>query len=543
MTHSIDQDTNDAAIVTAYHQRTKHQLQRYAAGPETLDWTMQPDPFREFAGSPRITLPLGADKLSTPFARIYEPSDEMTPHPLSLASLSALLELSLGISAWKEYGPDRWALRCNPSSGNLHPTEAYVVSIGIDDLDDGLYHYLSREHALERRCRAAPNPSQTPGIWIALSSIHWREAWKYGERAFRYCQLDVGHALGALRYATGTLGWQLKIVPNYGGAKLASLLGIDRDADYVAAEREDPEVVLALIPHRSGAATQPPSGDYNNWQGRANLLDPRHMYHWPIIDEVATATTQLAPTAETPVTRQYPPLSHHCTRLAAQLIRARRSAQRFDGRHLMPADDFYRILDCMLPRDTAPWDIWDYTPRLHPVLFIHRVAGIAPGLYALPRSPMAEKLLRSSLQGEFQWQSVAGCPDHIPLFLLATADCSKLARTVSCHQAIASTSCFSLTMLAEFTDIITAAPWRYRQLHWEAGLLGQVLYLEAEAAGVNGTGIGCFFDDAVHELLGLRDQSFQTLYHFTVGRALFDERITTQPPYPERAEQPTEHST
>ena len=36
----------------------------------------------------------------------------------------------------------------------------------------------------------------------------------------------------------------------------------------------------------------------------------------------------------------------------------------------------------------------------------------------------------------------------------------------------------------------------YRRLFWECGLIGQVLYLEAEAAGVRGTGIGCFYDDA-----------------------------------------------
>ena len=78
------------------------------------------------------------------------------------------------------------------------------------------------------------------------------------------------------------------------------------------------------------------------------------------------------------------------------------------------------------------------------------------------------------------------------------------------------------------------APWRYRQLHWEAGLLGHVLYLEAEAAGLRATGIGCFFDDAFHELLGLRDRTFQSLYHFTVGRPLVDERIITLPPYSHR---------
>ena len=33
----------------------------------------------------------------------------------------------MGLSAWKAYGGNRWALRCNPSSGNLHPTEGYLL--------------------------------------------------------------------------------------------------------------------------------------------------------------------------------------------------------------------------------------------------------------------------------------------------------------------------------------------------------------------------------------------------------------------------------
>jgi hypothetical protein len=45
--------------------------------------------------------------------------------------------------------------------------------------------------------------------------------------------------------------------------------------------------------------------------------------------------------------------------------------------------------------------------------------------------------------------------------------------------------------------------WPYRWMFWEAGLLGQVLYLEAEAAGARGTSIGCYFDDAARDLLGL----------------------------------------
>ncbi|MBI5585113.1 MAG: hypothetical protein HY892_14970 [Deltaproteobacteria bacterium] len=58
-----------------------------------------------------------------------------------------------------------------------------------------------------------------------------------------------------------------------------------------------------------------------------------------------------------------------------------------------------------------------------------------------------------------------------------------------------------------------------------------MLYLEAEARGMRGTGMGCFFDDITHELLGLADDTFQDLYHFSIGRPVEDRRLTTLPPY------------
>ena len=79
---------------------------------------------------------------------------------------------------------------------------------------------------------------------------------------------------------------------------------------------------------------------------------------------------------------------------------------------------------------------------------------------------------------------------------------------------------------------IDGGPAAYQRLFWEAGAVGQALYLEAEAAGMRGTGIGCFFDDGVHELLGIADHSLQSLYHFTVGGPVDDPRLATQPGYP-----------
>jgi hypothetical protein len=107
-----------------------------------------------------------------------------------------------------------------------------------------------------------------------------------------------------------------------------------------------------------------------------------------------------------------------------------------------------------------------------------------------------------------------------------------MSAQVSCHQDIASDGAFSLGMIADFGDTIRArGAWWYRRLFWEAGVLGQVLYLEAEAAGVRGTGIGCYFDDAFHDLLGLKADGFQDLYHFTLGGPIEDSRLQSHPPY------------
>lgn len=62
-------------------------------------------------------------------------------------------------------------------------------------------------------------------------------------------------------------------------------------------------------------------------------------------------------------------------------------------------------------------------------------------------------------------------------------------------------------------------------------MIGQILYLEATSLGLSATGIGCFLDDEFHALLGLQDQRYQSLYHFTIGRAVIDMRIATYQPY------------
>ena len=170
-----------------------------------------------------------------------------------------------------------------------------------------------------------------------------------------------------------------------------------------------------------------------------------------------------------------------------------------------------------------------WEPRIHLLLFVHRVDGVAPGLYSLSRSAVGGDRLYAAMERDFSHDRVH---DRIPLIRLASGDCRQLARRLSCDQDIAADGCFSVAMLAEFDRALdgdgTAA---YRQLFWETGVIGQVLYLEAEAAGIRGTGIGCFYDDQVHDVLGLTGHAFQSLYHFTVGAPVEDRRLSTEPGY------------
>jgi len=204
-----------------------------------------------------------------------------------------------------------------------------------------------------------------------------------------------------------------------------------------------------------------------------------------------------------------------------------------DGVTALPAARFFAILNRLLPRPgVPPWDVLPWAPRVHPVLFVHRVDGLARGLYLLERAPGALEALRRALRPSLLWGAVEGCPPALPLFLLEAGDTRPLARFASCHQEIASDSSFAVAMLADLRDL-DEGPWWYRRLHWEAGVLGQALYLEAEGAGVRGTGIGCFFDDVVHETLGLADPRFRDVYHFTVGGAVEDRRLATRSGYDE----------
>jgi SagB-type dehydrogenase family enzyme len=509
--------------VVGYHDGTKHHFHQFARSLGYLDWASQPNPFRSFHGAQDFPLP------PRPGA------------PPGASALGDLLRYSLGLSAWKQFRESRWSLRVNPSSGNLHPTEAYVVAGPWPGLTSGaaVYHYASDRHALEQRCAFEADAwrdavgGRGPLLLVVLTSIHWREAWKYGERAFRYCQHDLGHAIAAVRFAASLAGWQARVLPDWSHAEIATIAGVARDEDYVDVEREEPGCVIAVASHPSSVACRVALVDSVQrgcWTGRASQLSDNHV-RWTFIDDVTQATEEpgrsIAPLPNDAVT-QWPAATPPYT---AALILQRRSAVALDGRSSIDAERFFRMLLRVMPSDAAPWDTLWWDARIHLALFVHRIDGLEPGLYLLPRAAEAGERLRRAMNPSFLWERAAA-GTNIPLVRLTRGACRQLAQRVSCDQAIAADGFFSLGMLADFdASLEQFGPSFYRHLFWESGVVGHVLYLEAEAAGARGTGIGCFYDDPVHETFGLTGHAFQSLYHFTVGMPVEDTRLTTEPGY------------
>jgi SagB-type dehydrogenase family enzyme len=551
----IEGDDSAEELVIAYHERTKHHFYRHAASLGYMDWALQPDPFRRYAGADVVRLPLPEAGRSLPYWQLYV-STMVPPMPLSLESVSLFFRHALSLTAWKQSGNTTWPLRANPSSGNLHPTEGYAILPAVDQIGStgAVYHYAARDHALERRAVldakqwAELNESFPEGSFlVGLSSVHWRESWKYGERAFRYCQHDVGHALASLRISAATVGWRLVLLDSVSYGTVSSLLGLDRDEDFAAAEREEADLLVLISPNSPAPllTESKPLTAYNggvHWQGRANTLSPKHSIEWPVIDTVSDATRHCE---SSPIKEKFSGFPSENSLFSAPIrdglltaeraILGRRSAIAMDGSTAISLATFFRMLARLMPtkeRQAIPWDAIPWRPRIHLGIFVHRVDGLMPGIYALIRDPDKVEILKKVMRSEFCWHRVPDCPLGLPLYLLQEGDCRALATTVSCGQDIAGDGSFSLAMIADYRDSLTTyGGGFYRNLFWEAGMVGQVLYLEAEEAGIGATGIGCYFDDPVHAAFGIEAREWQSFYHFTVGGPVEDSRLMTLPAY------------
>ena len=497
--------------VLEYHDRTKHRPTRYAASLGYMDWATQPNPFRRYEEAELIPLKLGT--ITPPYHLLF--GGDLPAAPLCLESVSQLLRYALGLAAWKSHSGSRWALRCNASSGNLQPSECYILTPALAGISQtpALSHYAPRENALEILHHFdTPLDIEENTVLIALSSIFWREAWKYGERCWRYCQLDAGHAYQAIKISAAVLGWKCDIL-SVDSKEIGRLCGLDQIHRFDPHEQESPDLLLrlSLSPAETSDIDLPALPQLDS---RANILSPSH-HNWPILEVIDAATQGVYPlTQSLTQSRITPPPS----KSAGEIILKRRSAQMMDGTSITE-EQFRRLLNASL--------FCSETSDVHFVLFVHRVEGLAKGLYTYVRNAADLESLKVAMDITFEWKDYSE-----GLYLLREGDYRGAAQMISCNQEIAKDAAFSFGMLCNFSGSLeNHGAIGYKNLYHQCGAIGQMLYLEATSLGLSATGIGCFLDDEFHALLGLQDLKYQSLYHFTIGRAIVDTRITTEEGY------------
>ena len=469
-----------------YHERTKHHPRRYATSLGYLDWDCQPDPFRSYLGCEKLCLPFERENSTVSYESMLT-REGVESAKFDLKGIGQFLELSLAISGWKSFGDSKWSLRIDPSSGNLHPTEAHLLlPPGILEPDGAiLAHYRPYDHQLEIRTRVPganlPIGFRKPGrFYMALTSIYWRESWKYGERAFRYCNHDLGHVLACLSFSAALLGWRVQVVGDLSSVDIKKLFRLD-EVQWTGHENEEVETLVEIVP----ADSTPAQVEYDYrlvaaikagpLEGHVNKLSSDH-HPWSIIEEVSLESEKPSMPLSPQSFLQAPLASRFPAKNAGEVIFKRRSAVDFDGKTALTQKQFFSILDRTLPREgKPPFDLSLGRTRVHLMLFVHRVDELEPGLYFLIRNLEDLKEIQSLSHSEFEWQKVETAPDSLPLYRLLSANLQREAEMISCQQAIAGMSAFSLGMIARFKKELEDQPWVYRHLFWETGIIGQML--------------------------------------------------------------------
>ena len=551
--------------ILSYHQASKHGFKAYAPGPRLLEMSIKPDPFLNYKGATLLKLDTwnGEDiksEISPAYEQAFSP-EKLGPSGLNRKSISQLFFDSFAISVWKKAGSSSWALRINPSSGNLHPTEVYLISGPVPELLEkpAVCHYAPLPHALEVRAEFSREtweklssgfPEGT--FFIGLTSIYWRVAWKYGIRAFRYANHDLGHAIAALTFAAAGSGWRTSLLVDMGSEDIAKLLGV---SGRQGPENEEPACLLAVYP----AGKEGPAGKVSSsalsdfeklsWNGVPNRLSPAHV-EWAEIEK-ASSVTRKNETYHAAEKKPEPKLESRAAGLSGKtsgyeirsgvetvplrsVIHRRRSALEMNNSAYMDENNFYAILRRTLPDKNPIFDTLAFGPFVHMLLFVNRVKGLREGLYIFLRKPGEKDKFKTAFMPDFLWEKPESCPSDLEFYLLVEEELHHFAAQLSCAQRKAEDACFTACMLSEFEEPLkTYGSWMYPYLFWECGILGQLLYLEAEARGFRGCGIGCFFDDPLHETLGLKGLEYQDLYHFAVGSPLQEIGVLTFPAYKE----------
>ncbi|MBM2836974.1 MAG: uncharacterized protein HW409_1163 [candidate division NC10 bacterium] len=468
-----------------YHGATKHSYWSVRSGGHFLDWETKPSLFKLYPTLPVTPLPRDVEPPDAQALAAVSAFEPVEDGPLDLGRLAQVLFYCAGLTKKKIYpGGEEHYFRAAACTGALYEVEIYVVSSDLPGLAAGVYHFSPADFALRRlregdfrgelaRAAAGEEAVSRAPVTLILTAIFWRNAWKYGARAYRHFYWNSGTILANLLATTASASISARVVSGFIDARVDRLLGID-------AERE---ASLCLVP--LGAHSPAP--------------DP------PEVPPIAPETV--------PLSREevdYPEIRR--IRAASMLesdeeIQAWRAAfarplSPQSGGTRYPLDPLTAIsfpqLSTILDRSTrgVPTDFLGGpgTTLLDTYLIANDVEGLPNGAFYFSPSDRALELLK---EGGFRREAGYLCLEQ-----QLGADASVVV--------------FFLADLSRLLDRYGNRGYAAAQL--EAGIVGGKIYLCAYALGLGTTGT-TFYDDDVTAFFSPHAQGKSAIFAVALGRA------------------------
>lgn len=469
----------DVREILSYHEATKHSTESIRRARWAMDWSNKPDPFKRYAGLPRI--PLEREAPTPGRAALDAITGIARGSPVAevdLRVIARLLTWGAGLHHAVRY-PDgeTFFFRTYASAGALYPVEVYLVCGELDALGAGVYHYLPEadtlvplregDHrpSLVRACAKEPTLADAPAV-LAMTGIPWRTAWKYAERGYRHLFWDAGMIVANLLALAASVDVPARVVLGFADREVELLLGLDGPR----------EVPLCLLPlGRSKPEVAPAPGPPEEIEFRTQPLS-RTEYEFEAITAANEAGRLGSPEeverwrtrAAVPGRAAEPPDAAAVADAVEDVIRRRGSARRF-GPAPMPREVLVDVLERAtrgVSTDHAP----DGSRMIEPYLVVNQVEGLERGAYVWRDGEL--RLLR---EGDFRIEAAFLCLD----------------------QRLGGTSSATVFLMADLRMTLERLGARgYRTAQLEAGTVAGKVVLGAYAHRFGATGL-TFYDDEV----------------------------------------------
>ncbi|HJU29543.1 MAG TPA: SagB/ThcOx family dehydrogenase, partial [Candidatus Binataceae bacterium] len=234
-------NNREIEIARAFHEMTSHSYTSVRSGAHPLDWANRPLPYKIYPGAGSLALPRDLN-LSAALALSVIGDRAGNEAAIDLETITRLLFCAGGLTRRVRVGAEDYHFRAAASAGALYPVETYLAAGEVEGLERGLYHFSPADLKLSGMRRgdwreylaqaaAGRRSIRDARIVFAMTAIFWRSAWKYRDRAYRYCFWDAGTMLANLIAAANADGIGVEVITAFEDSRIESLLGVDGDRE------------------------------------------------------------------------------------------------------------------------------------------------------------------------------------------------------------------------------------------------------------------------------------------------------------------------